>query len=508
MSDSRLLAHLSSMIVDSSDDAIVGMALDGTIVSWNPAAERMFGKSRLEAVGRPLSWLWPAARASEAASLLDGVRRGERVRRELSLRKPAGGELDVSLTLSPVTHAGHPTGASAILRDMSDRRALEKKLRDGQVLESLGLLAGGIAHDFNNLLTVVMGNASTLKAVVPHGSREWDMCDDIETAAERAADLAGQMLAYSGRGMFVLQRVDLNGLAQEMAELLRVSMAKDVTLKYDLAPMLPKVEADLTQLRQVVMNLVINAAQAIGDKPGTITVSTRLSRADRDWLAGCAHAADLPEGDYVFLSVADSGCGMDPATRARIFDPFFTTKATGRGLGLSAVLGIVRGHKGAIRVDSEPRKGTTFTVAFPAGASLAPRVRGDTTRHEDPWRGTGTILVVDDEPKVREFAQNALQILGFRTATAGDGLEAIERMKELGSTVSAVLLDLTMPRMSGDKALPELRKLHPAVKVILISGFNEQDAVRDFDGGAVDAFVKKPFTVDVLRVVLKRVLGS
>ncbi len=508
MSDSRLLQHLSSMIVDSSDDAIVGMALDGTIVSWNPAAERMFGRARAEAVGRPLAWLWPAARASEAEALLGGVRRGERVRRELALRKPGGGEIDVSLTLSPVTHGGHPTGASAILRDMSDRRALEKKLRDGQVLESLGLLAGGIAHDFNNLLTVVMGNASTLKALVAHGSREWDMLDDIETAAERAADLAGQMLAYSGRGVFVLQRVDLNGLAQEMAELLRVSMSKDVTLKYDLAGVLPKVEADLTQLRQVVMNLVINAAQAIGDKPGTITVGTRLARADQAWLAGCAHPADLPEGDYVFLSVADTGCGMDAATRARIFDPFFTTKSTGRGLGLSAVLGIMRGHKGAIRVDSEPGRGTTFTVAFPAGSSLVPRTRGDAARADDPWRGDGTVLVVDDEPKVREFAQNALQILGFRTASAADGLEAIERMRELGSAVRLVLLDLTMPRMSGDKALPELRRINPAAKIVLISGFNEQDAVRNFDGGSVDAFVKKPFTVDMLRVVLKRVTGA
>lgn len=508
MSDSRLLQQLSSMIVDSSDDAILGMALDGTIVSWNPAAERMFGRGRAEAVGRPLAWLWPAARAGEADELLRAIRRGERVRREVALRRPGGGELEVSLTISPVAHGGHPTGASAILRDVSDRRALEKKLRDGQVLESLGLLAGGIAHDFNNLLTVVMGNASTLKAFAAPGSREWDMLDDIETAAQRAADLAGQMLAYSGRGMFVLQRVDLNALAQEMAELLRVSMSKDVTLRYELAPALPKVEADLTQLRQVVMNLVINAAQAIGEREGTITVGTRLGRADREWLAGCVHAADLPEGDYVLLTVADTGCGMDAETKARIFDPFFTTKSTGRGLGLSAVLGIVRGHKGAIRVDSEPGRGTTFTVAFPAGASLAPRTRGEAARAADPWRGAGTVLIVDDEPKVRDFARNALELLGFRTASAGDGVEAIERMRELGSAVTAVLLDLTMPRMSGDRALPELRRINPAAKIVLISGFNEQDAVRNFDGGAVDAFVKKPFTVDVLRVVLKRLSGA
>ncbi|MBI2924045.1 MAG: PAS domain S-box protein [Planctomycetes bacterium] len=507
MSETSLTNQLAALIVESSDDAILGMTLDGVIVSWNPAAKRMFGHTVEEAVGRPLEVLFPAGREREAAELLARVKAGERARVETALARKDGGTVEVSLAVSPVAAGGRTTGASAIARDISDRRALEKRLRDGQVLESLGLLAGGIAHDFNNLLTVVMGNASIVKAMVGQDSKMWEYLEDIEITAQRAADLATQMLAYSGRGVFVLQRVDLNGLVHEMTELLRVSLPKSVTLKYDLAAMLPKVEADVTQLRQVVMNLVINAAQAIGEKAGTVTVGTRLARAEREWLAGAAHAAEMPEGDYVFLTVSDTGCGMDEKTRARIFDPFFTTKKTGRGLGLSAVLGIVRGHRGAIRVDSEAGKGTAFTVIFPAGGSLVPRVRGQAGAPMEIWRGSGTVLVVDDEAKLREFAKNALELLGFRVLLASDGDEGVETMRRHAGEIGCVLLDLTMPRMSGDKALPEIRKIKPGVKVILISGYNEQEAVKDFDGGGVDAFVKKPFTVDVLRVVLRKVVG-
>ncbi|NUN49880.1 MAG: response regulator [Candidatus Brocadiae bacterium] len=386
------------------------------------------------------------------------------------------------------------------------RKALEEKLREGHVLESLGRLAGGIAHDFNNLLTVVMGNASVLKGELDPASKLWEFVDDIELAAQRAADLAGQMLAYSGRGVFVMQRTDLNALVREMAELLRVSMPKDVEVRYELAGALPKVEADVTQLRQVVMNLVINASQAIGEREGMITLGTKVARAGRDFLSGCAHAEDLPEGDYVHFTVADTGSGMDAATRAKIFAPFFTTKRAGRGLGLAAVLGIVRGHKGAIRVDSEPGMGTVFTVLFPAGASLAPRAAGAAAAPADSWRGRGTVLVVDDEEGVRAFARTALEKIGFRVVTAADGQDGIEVLRKHAADTVAVLLDLTMPRLSGNRALPELRKIRPGAKVIVISGYNEADAIKSFDGGGVDAFLKKPFTMDVLRVVLRKLL--
>ncbi len=387
-----------------------------------------------------------------------------------------------------------------------ERHRVERKLLETQKLESLGVLAGGIAHDFNNLLTGVLGNASLARKDAPADSPMLHYLERIEKAASRAADLCKQMLAYAGKGQFVIQDLDLTALVRETTQMMMSSLSKSVTLRSNLADDLPCVNGDGTQLRQIVMNLVINASEAIGAKGGTVTITTRLTHPDRSFFADTLAAPDAPEGDYVMLEVSDTGSGMTPETRARIFDPFFTTKFTGRGLGLAAVLGIVRAHRGVLKVSSEPEKGTTFQILLPSTskrAKTAPAPNGKPER----WSGSGTVLMVDDEVMVRAIAQRMLISMGFRVIVAEDGLKAVERFREEGADVRVVLLDLTMPRLDGEGTFYELRKIRPDVKVLLMSGFSEQEAVGRFIGQGLAGFLQKPFTLETLRDRMKEILG-
>ena len=296
-----------------------------------------------------------------------------------------------------------------------------------QKLESLGVLAGGIAHDFNNILMAIIGNADLALMRINKESPAVENLHRIEQAAARAADLAKQMLAYSGKGKFVVENVDLNTLLEEMLHMLEVSISKKAVLRLNLHQPLPPVEADATQMRQIVMNLVINASEAIGDKSGVIAITTGCMDCDRNYLKDVWLDENLADGLYVYLEIADTGCGMDKETLAKLFDPFFTTKFTGRGLGMAAVLGIVRGHKGAIKVYSEPGRGTTFKILLPASGRPAELFNGDS--HTDDWQGSGTVLLVDDEETVRGIGAEMLKELGFTAITAGDGREAVEIFK-------------------------------------------------------------------------------
>ncbi len=266
-------------------------------------------------------------------------------------------------------------------------------------------------------------------------------------------------------------------------------------------------EVDATQMRQVIMNLVINASEAIGDVSGVISISTGLTRVDRDYLHSTLMDPDLPEGDYVFLEVSDSGCGMSAETKARIFDPFFTTKFTGRGLGLAAVLGIVRGHKGAMKVYSEVGRGTTFKLLFPAAAGASENARA-AAAVGPTWHGEGTVLVVDDEETMRSTVARMMRLLGLDPVLAADGREAVEIFRAQPESFALVLLDLTMPHLDGEQTFAELRRLRPDVRVVLMSGFNAQEALVRFPGKGLASFLQKPFSVDALRLVLKDVLGS
>ena len=386
----------------------------------------------------------------------------------------------------------------------AERVDIEKKLQETQKLESLGILAGGIAHDFNNLLTGILGNASLARMDLAATSPVQQSLAQIEQAAQRAAELCKQMLAYSGKGRFVVQPLDLSHLIEDAASLLQVSVSKSAMLKYRLAKDLPAVQADATQLRQILMNLVINASDAMGERLGSIEISTGVIFADRAYLSATHLAPTIPEGDYVFLEVSDNGCGMDAETQARIFDPFFTTKFTGRGLGLAAVLGIVRGHRGALKVYSEPGVGTTFKLLLPVAKEAAQKVPRE-LQVPSTWRGRGVLLIVDDEETVRTVASRMVTAIGFTPIATSSGQEAIGFVRARGREVAAVMLDLTMPEMDGAEVFTELRRIQPEIRVLLMSGFNEQEAVNRFAGKGLSGFLQKPFRPDVLREKLRAI---
>ena len=390
-------------------------------------------------------------------------------------------------------------------REEEARLALEKQIQQAQKLESLGVLAGGIAHDFNNILTGVLGNASLAMAQLPPDSPVREDIEQVEKAARWAAELTQQMLAYSGRGRFVVEPLDLARVVGEMAPLLDSAISKKAVRRFDFAPDLPPVIADSAQVRQLLMNLITNASDAIGSENGAITVKTDLLHADREYLAGTFMDWDLEEGAYVRVEVSDTGCGMDEETRSKIFDPFFSTKFTGRGLGLAAVLGIVRGHKGALKVYSEPGKGTNITVLFPAGAE-GERHPLPAARSAGDWRGEGLVMVVDDEEVVRRTASAALERLGFEVIVAADGCEALTLIEARGREVQLVLLDMTMPKMDGLETFLELKRIDPDLKVILSSGYNEQEATNRFTGEGLAGFIQKPYSSKKLAELIRGVL--
>jgi len=387
------------------------------------------------------------------------------------------------------------------------RRLLEQQMLHAQKLESLGVLAGGIAHDFNNILLAIMGHAELAIMRLNPTSPARDNLFKIERSAQRAAELARQMLAYSGKGKFIVEPINLGELVTDMAHMLEVSISKKAILRINLAADLPPVEADATQLRQVLMNLVINASEAIGEKSGVIAISTGAMLCDHSYLAQTWINEQLEDGFYVYVEVADTGCGMDRETLARIFDPFFTTKFTGRGLGMAAVLGIVRGHRGAIKAYSEQGKGTTFKMLLPAAAGHFAQIRkNDAVDHL--WRGSGTILLVDDEETIRALGSEMLETLGFSVVTAGDGRQAIDIYQQRQEEIAAVILDLTMPHVDGEEAFRELRRIKADVRVVMSSGYNEMEVSQRFLGKRLAGFIQKPYKLAELSTVLKQALEA
>ena len=356
------------------------------------------------------------------------------------------------------------------------RLQMERQMQQTQKLESLGVLAGGIAHDFNNLLTIILGNASLALDEMPPASPARDSLKAIEATSLRAAELCRQMLAYSGKGRFVIENIRMNDLIGEMISLLKASISKKAILNLNLKEPLPPLRGDPSQIRQVLMNLVFNASEAIGEHGGVITISTGMMECSNEDISEIYLDDNLTEGLYVWLEVSDTGCGMDHETQRRIFEPFFTTKFTGRGLGLSAVLGIVRGHKGALKVYSEPGRGTTFKVLFPAAESDRPLVPQSSSniQHSD-WKGAGTVLLVDDEESVRNLGNRMLERLGFKVLIAVDGQQALETFRELHNEIVLVILDLTMPYMDGEETFRELRRIDQKVRVIMSSGYTESE---------------------------------
>ena len=381
-----------------------------------------------------------------------------------------------------------------------ERRNLEEQLRHAQKLESLGLLAGGVAHDFNNLLTGILGNASLVLEVVQTDPEVKGMLNDIIRASERAADLTRQLLAYAGKGKFVIEAVDASALVRDISELLRSSVPRTVELSLELQSDLPSIEGDGSQIQQLVMNLILNAVEATGERPGIVRVTTGVRPVE----AGDRVAHFRPDpptaGTYVAIDVTDDGCGMTELIKAQIFDPFFTTKFTGRGLGLAAALGIVRGHKGAIGVESKEGSGSTFTVLLPAiSAPTAGRTpdQSDTERPSAP-ADAGAILVIDDEDVVRRAARATLEHFGYTVFEASDGRDGADLFDRLHDRISLVLLDLTMPHMDGHEVSRHIRRMRPDMKIVVTSGFDEAEAMRQFSESAGLDFIQKPYTATAL----------
>jgi two-component system, cell cycle sensor histidine kinase and response regulator CckA len=467
-------------------------------------------------------------------SLLDLVGRGdhEKVRRvvehclatgesgrcEIRSAGPLGGESWYEISVGAMRDGEEIVASILVATDITGRRRGEEERREvasrrerTQKLESLGLLAGGLAHRFNNLLLAILGNADLTLLDLPRSSAVRKSVEEIRDASLRAADLAQRMLAYSGKGKFSTEPLDLSLLVKGMVGEMEASLSETAELSCDLGEDLPLVEADPAQIRQVVRHLLLNASEAGGKGEGKISISTGVIDADREYLASSYLGEELPGGRYLTLEVSDLGCGMDSETQVRLFDPFFTTKLGGRGLGMATVLGIVRGHGGTIRVQSSSGGGSAVRVLLPPAEGRAP---GDPRRSPliGSWTGAGmgsrTVLLVDDDASVRSTAGKMISRLGLRVLVAENGLQAIEMFRERTEEIDCVILDLTMPYMSGAEAFRELRRVRSDVRVILSSGYDEPEISRQFTEDDVVGFIQKPYEYQTLAARLAEALGD
>ncbi len=486
-------------------------ALEGGVWNWNvqtgdvdfsPRWPRMLGFEPTEIEPHVRAWataLHPDDQERVLGELNDHLDHGSPYRTEHRLRTKAGKWIWV-MGRGRVTEwdkDGKPLRMVGTNVDISDRKQaeaerlrLETVFRETQKLESLGLLAGGIAHDFNNLLTSILGCAELASASIPEGSDAQPLLEQIVSSSQHAARLCRQLLAYAGKSRFQRSAVDLSALVGETVDLLRVSIPPAIALDLALEPALPTVEGDAGQIHQVVLNLLTNAAEAIEDaksEPGRIGVRT-----------------GSVDGQTIFLEVSDDGAGMNAETRARIYEPFFTTKFAGRGLGLAAVQGIVRRHRGRIELASEPGRGTCFRVLLPA--SVAPPGPAAKVEDDGTWHGEGLVLLIDDDRAVRTLARRLLEQLGFTVVEAEDGSTGLDIYAARRDAIRAVLLDLTMPGMDGIACLDALRAIDPGVRVILTSGYNEAFVRKRYGPRDSAGFLEKPYLRTTFRDVLREAL--
>ena len=494
-------------LLDLAHDAIFSLDPGGNILFWNRGAEQMYGWTREEAMGKNVHELLQTEFSIPLVEIQQHIHSKGHWEGELNHKRKDGRILRVaSRWASSATPGGKESGFLEINTDITERHRMEEKLQHTAKLESLGILAGGVAHDFNNLLTGILGNASlALSSFSPHHP-DRILIEEVVKAAERASDLTRQLLAYAGKGRFVMRTVNLSDLVREISGLVQTSVPKNAQLRLQLQDDLPGIDADPGQVQQIIMNLVINGAEAIGPEGGTVLVQTGTQDVDEQYIATFSPADEtLQPGRYVSLQVHDTGAGMSEETQRKMFDPFFSTKFAGRGLGLSAVLGIVQSHRGALKVYSEPGRGTTFRVIFPVSRyPVQPRHVPDV----EPLRGIGTVLVVDDEAIVRDAARITLERYGYETLAAPDGMTAVEEYRKHREKIDLVLLDLTMPLMSGEETLQQIRFINPEVRVLLTSGYNEAEAVQRFSGKGLAGFIQKPYTADALARKVREVLAD
>jgi PAS domain S-box-containing protein len=480
------------------ENAPIGLGLwdrELRFIRVNRALADMNGAPAERHIGKTVAELLPEMDAAVVDSLQQVVSSGRSLLgMEVTGFTPAQPDRERTWTFNifPILAGGDVVGAGAVCEETTMRKAVEQGMRQAAKLESLGVMAGGVAHDFNNLLTGILGNASLALDLLPDETEIQGPLSDVIVASERAAELTRQLLTYAGKSQFHMEPVNLSDVVTEVQSLVRLSVPRRVELFLDLPRNLPNIIADPAQIQSMVMNLVINAAEAIPlDAPGTVTVS--LSSTGPEVLRA-GHFRPPPEAveQYVLLDVRDNGIGMDQATQARIFDPFFTTKFTGRGLGLAATLGALQGHKGSIAVESALGKGTCFRLLFPATSQAVRREDSGAYRN---LKGNGTVMVVDDEEVVRRTTKAALERFGYSVVLTENGRDAVDVLSRMDGQISLVLLDLTMPVMSGEQALRIIREMRPEIKVILTSGYDEGEALQRFASEKPAGFLQKPFSV-------------
>jgi PAS domain S-box-containing protein len=497
------IAHLGSWELDLVHNRL----------TWSDEVYRIFGLQPQEFGATYEAFLeavHPDDRAAVNRAYSDSLSEGKSSY-EITHRVVRKGAGEIRWVHEKCEHQRDETGrivrSIGMVQDITERKRAEEQMRHAQKLESVGLLAGGIAHDFNNLLVGVIGNASLAEDMVPPASPAREILRRITRCGEQAAHLTRQMLAYAGKGRFVLEPVNLAGMVRDTIPLLQTSISKKITVELELASGTPAIESDPSQMQQVFMNLALNAGEAVGDRDGVISVSTGEVTVDAAQIRDELEGWPIKPGRYTFLEVRDTGGGMDAETKPKIFDPFFSTKFQGRGLGLAAVAGIVRAHNGAVRVTAAPGAGSTFRVLLPvmvphaaaAAAALPPAIESD-------LRGHGTVLIVDDEPVVRDLARQSLERLGYEVLVAENGPEAIERLRSDANRIRLVVLDLSMPGMSGQETLPHLRQLKPDLEILVSSGYSEAETLRLFEGARVSGFIQKPYTIQELAREIKAVL--
>ncbi len=506
--------RLMHSMMDTIPDFIFFKDSEGKFLRANKAHAANFGVAPADMLGKTDFDLFPKEYAEEARKdELKVMETGQPIigkREEIVL--PERGNVWFSTTKAPLHESsGELVGTFGIARDITshvlaeqERRRMEARMRQTQKLESLGVLSGGIAHDFNNLLMGILGNTGLALMEINDESPAWNHVKEIETIASRAADLTNQMLAYSGKSKFKIKPVNLSNLVREMAHLLKVTIPDQVDLSYCFDENLEPIEGDASQIRQIVMNLITNASDAIGKKKGRITVETGEQSCRESYLQSCYMAEKLEPGRYAYVMVADTGCGMEQKTLSKIFDPFFTTKISGRGLGLAAVLGIVRGHKGALRVHTEPGRGTEFKILFPISEKkIEEEVESRTSM--DTWKPEGTILIVDDDEVVRKVTKQILQKFGFSVISAIDCESGSKELRDKAG-LKAVLLDVTLTSKEAGGALAEMRKVDKAVPILLMSGYNEHRFTSGLDGNEYSGFIQKPFNADSLMSKLREAI--
>lgn len=503
-------------IVDSSPLGMYFYRLeqDGSLIMTgaNPSAERIVGVRHEELIGKRIEEAFPRLAGTDIPDLYRSVARGEMEQHSFEIDYDDGrviGTYDVHVYQSGQNEITvNFLDISERKRSEEERARFAEQFQQTQRLESLGVLAGGIAHDFNNILQAIMGNATMASMRLAPDSPAVTCLLNIEQASARAADLCRQMLAYAGKGQCPRSSIRLGKLVDEMVRMLRASISQNVTIHLEAPQVLPTVKGDDSQIRQIVMNLIINAAEAIGEEPGTILVTLRrvdvaAAGSDKDHLG-----RPIAPGSYVRLEVADSGCGMTEEVQSHIFEPFYTTKFTGRGLGMSAVLGIISSHGGALRLASEAGLGTTFWVYLPAE-------KGDAAAHEETgspetecWSGSGTVLLVEDEPQILELAREMLQLLGFKVIEASDGQAGLDRFREHRDEITLVLTDIGLPVMDGYRLVTELKQLAPQVPIIVSSGFGDTVVGERFAPGMVAGLISKPYHFQRMLEVVRSVVGT